>query len=569
MKTRLFGSALALLFASGISSVQAQSTAQPPDMILFDGKIVTVDKNFSYAQAIAISGGRILAVGANAAVRNLAGPQTRQIDLHGSTVIPGIMDDHLHAAGGGPGVDLSQARTLQQVLDAIKVRVQQSKPGDLILTNADWHEAQLNEQRLPLRRDLDKVAPENPVVVVRGGHEYILNSAALKKWEITTATPQPPGGAISRYDDGELSGEIMDNAKRLVKLPERPPKSLEERILDQQNEYKRLNAAGLTTVRHPGAPITQYRLLQEMERRGVLTMHVNFLVAMFEARDPEYVRKTIPSWNVKPDEGDEWFRIGGIKLGIDGGFEGAWMTQPYAEPFGKNATFFGLQTSPKDAYTSVVKEINREGWRIATHAVGDAAIDQVIGAYEAANQEKSIVDRRWTIEHGFIPRPDQLPRIKDLGVIVSTQDHLYLAAPSLKRYWGEKRAAWATPLRFYLDNGVRVGAGTDAPVVPYNPFWVIYHFVTRDTISDGVYGKDQRISRQEALRLSTIDNAYMMFEENSKGSLEPGKIADLLVLSDDIMTCPEAKIKDITPLMTMVGGKIVYQSGGFPESPAQ
>ena len=251
--------AFAVLIAQLCVSAQvaAAQVAAPPDTILFNGKIITVDQNFSYAQAIAVTGGKIAAVGTNAAISKMAGPSTRRIDLAGRTVIPGLMDNHLHAAGGGPGVDLSQTRKLQDVYDAISARVAQSKPGEVIVTNADWHEAQLKEQRLPLRRDLDKVAPNNPLVVVRGGHEYILNTAALKKWEITTATPVPAGGEISRYDDAELNGEVMDRAKGLVKLPERPPKNLDDRIRDQQDEYARLNAAGLTTVRHPGAPIQQ------------------------------------------------------------------------------------------------------------------------------------------------------------------------------------------------------------------------------------------------------------------------------------------------------------------------
>jgi predicted amidohydrolase YtcJ len=198
--------------------------------------------------------------------------------------------------------------------------------------------------------------------------------------------------------------------------------------------------------------------------------------------------------------------------------------------------------------------------------VGDAAIDQVLDAYEEADREKPIAERRWAIEHGFIPRPDQFPRMTRLGILVSAQDHLFLAAPSLKKYWGEKRAGWVTPMRAYLDNlgnPMRVSAGTDAAVVPYNPLWVIYHFVTRDTLSDGVYGKDQRIRREEALRLSTIHNAYLNFEEKMKGSLETGKLADLVVLSDDIMTCPEERIRDMNVLLTMVGGKIVYQHRDF------
>lgn len=560
-KKPTFGLALVLIVLSRATALPAQSPA--PDTILFDGKIVTVDKNFSYGQAIAIAGGKILAVGSNDDVRKLSGPQTRMIDLHGKTVIPGLMDNHLHGAGGGPGVDLARTRSLQEVLDAIAKRVKESGPDDLIVTNADWHEAQLKEKRLPLRRDLDKVAPHNPLVVVRGGHEYILNSVALEKWGITKATPVPTGGGISRYDDGELNGEIMDRAKALVKMPEPAPKDLEARIREQQEEYRLLNAAGLTTVRHPGAPVEQYRLLQEMERRGLLTMRVSFLVRLFEGRDAEGVRKTVASWNIRQDEGDDWLRMWGVKLGVDGGFEGGWMTEPYAEPYGQGGKYFGLQTIPRDNYITVVKELNRLGYRVATHAVGDAAIDLVLDAYEAANKEKSIAGRRWSIEHGQLARADQLPRIKQMGVLISAQDHLYLAAPSLKKYWGEKRAAWVTPLRLLLDNGINVSAGTDSSVVPYPPLWVIYHFVTRNTISDGVYGKDQRITRQEALRLSTINNAYLTFEEKTKGSLEAGKLADLVVLSDDIMTCPEEKIRDMTVLMTMVNGKIVFQHKDF------
>jgi predicted amidohydrolase YtcJ len=552
---------LALIVWPAVARLAAQPA--PPDTILFNGKIVTVDSKFSYGQAIAIGGGKVLAVGSNNEVRALRGSQTREIDLHGKTVIPGLMDNHLHAAGGGPGVDLSGARTLKDLLDAIASRAHESKPGELVVTNGDWHEAQLKEQRLPLRRDLDRAAPNNPVVVVRGGHEYILNSKALEKWGIAKETPEPPGGAISRYDDGELNGELMDRAKALVRLPEPEPKDLEARIREQQEEYRKLNAAGLTTVRHPGAPVEQYRMLQEMERRHLLTMRVNFLIRLFDARDAEGVRKTVASWNVRPDEGDDWLRIGGVKLGVDGGFEGGWMREPYAEPYGKGGKFFGLETIPRDAYIMVVKEVNRLGWRVSTHAVGDAAIDLVLDAYQAASSEKPIADRRWTIEHGFIPRPEHLARINRLGVLVTAQDHLYLAAPSLKKYWGEKRAGWVTPVRFYLDGGVKVSAGTDSPVVPYPPLWVIYHFVTRNTISDGVYGKDQRITRQEALRLSTINNAYLTFEEKTKGSLEPGKLADLVVLSDDLMTCPEEKIRDMTVLATMVDGKFVYQHKDF------
>ncbi|MBI1872278.1 MAG: amidohydrolase family protein, partial [Acidobacteria bacterium] len=308
----------------------------------------------------------------------------------------------------------------------------------------------------------------------------------------------------------------------------------------------------LTSIRYPGASIEQYRLLQEMRRRGILTIRVNQL--MRTAADA-----TIQSWKVTPDQGDEWVRIGGMKLGVDGGFEGGLMREPYAEPWGEGGTFRGVNTMPQAAFTAAVKALNRLGWRVATHAVGDAAIDQVLAGYEAADADRPIAGKRWTIEHGFIPQSDQFPRMKRLGLVISAQDHLYLAGPSLVKYWGHKRAAWTTPVRAYLDQGLVVAGGTDSAVVPYPPLWVIYHVVTRDTISGGILGADQKISRREALQVETINNAYLTFEERIKGSIEPGKLADLVVLPEDILTCPAKHIEQMRVVMTMVGGKVVYR----------
>src|SRR5215831_8699913 len=222
-----------------------QTPAPPADTILINGHVVTVDSRFSIAQAVAIAGGKFTAVGDNDAIRRLAGPGTQTIDLHGETVIPGLADDHLHDAGGGPGVDLSRARSLGEVLAAIGARVKSSRSGEIVVTNSDWHEAQLKEHRLPYRRDLDTVSPDNPVVVVRGCHEYILNSAALAKWHIAKETPQPAGGRITRDAHGELNGELIDRAKAFVTLP--PPPLTIEALAAQ---HKKLNAAGLTSIRY-------------------------------------------------------------------------------------------------------------------------------------------------------------------------------------------------------------------------------------------------------------------------------------------------------------------------------
>jgi predicted amidohydrolase YtcJ len=566
--TRTCGAVAAALVAAVVSGVAGVSSAVPqrsssPDVIYYNGKIVTVDETFSVAQAVAITGDKFTAVGGNDAVRGLAGPGTRQIDLKGLTVTPGLTDNHLHNAGGGPGVDLSRARTLRDVLAAIGARAKQSTAADVVVTNSDWHEAQLKEQRLPLRRDLDEVARDVPVVVVRGGHEYILNSAALRKWQITRDTPVPAGGRISRYQEGELNGELVDRAKALVTLPPPPARSLDERIQDQIAEYDKLHAAGLTAVRHPGGSIAEYRMRKEMARRGVLSMRVTQLLNVDRGGEPAAIEKAAASWGIAPDEGDARLRIGGIKLAVDGGFEGGYMRQPYEEPYGEGGTFRGLQTVPQQRYTEIVKALNRLNWRVFTHAVGDAAIDQVLAGYEAAHAEKSIAAKRWGIEHGFLPQPDQFPRMKALGLFVSAQNHLYLAGPSLVKYWGAARAAWTTPVRAYLDAGIPVSGGTDSAVVPYPPLWVIYHFVTRDTISGGVLGAGQRISREDALRLLTRNHWYLTFEEHTKGVIAAGRYADMVVLAEDIMTVPGERIERMNVLMTMVGGTVVHRHRDF------
>jgi predicted amidohydrolase YtcJ len=393
-------------------------------------------------------------------------------------------------------------------------------------------------------------------VIVRGGHEYILNSAALARWGITEKTPEPAGGRITKYADGRLNGELVDTAKALVTLPPAPLRTREQQIEDRIADYQKLNEAGLTGVRHPGISVNDYRMLQEMQQSGRLTIRINALL-----RPPIGARGNIdPALavsGIKQNEGDEMLRIGGIKLAVDGGFEGGLMRDPYEKPWDEHGTFRGLQTLDTERYTTAVRELNRGDWRVATHAVGDAAIDLVLSAYEKANAELSIVGRRWSIEHAFIGRPDHLPRMKALNLAISAQHHLYLAGPSLVKYWGPTRAGITSPAKMYLDAQLAVSSGSDAPVVPYPPLWTIYHFVTRDTITGGVLGPAERVTRQQALRMATINNAYLTMEERSKGSIEPGKFADLVMLNVDPLTCSDVQLRDAKVLMTMVGGKVV------------
>ena len=541
------------------------AAAQVADVVAINGKVFTARDGAPLAEGFAVKDGRFIAVGTSDAMRSHVGGATRVIDLHGRFVTPGLADGHFHNEGGGRGVDLANTRSMAELLTAVGAAAAEAKPGDLIVSNSDWHEAQLKEQRLPTARELDRVAPTNPVVLVRGGHDYILNGTALRKWNITADTPAPAGGAITRSADGELTGELVDNAKALVSLP--PPAAVT--VADVLTTQRRLNAYGITSVRVPGSYKGEFfqalDAILEARREGALSLRYNIYLPGFGVRDPARIREIIARSPLKQDEGDEWVRIGGVKLLVDGGFEGGRMSQPYAGEYGKGGTFYGLTVVPPAEYTAVVKAINELGWRATTHAVGDAAIDQVLDAYEAADAEHPIAGKRWAIEHAFVSRPDQLLRMKKLGLILSVQDHLYLAAPALKNYLGAARASQVTPVKTYLDAGFLVVGGTDSPVVPFNPFFEFYHFLTRDTISDGIYGANERVtSRSELLRMITINYAKLTGEEDIKGSIEPGKLADFAVLSEDLLTVDEKTIPGIRALLTYVGGRAVFRDKAMP-----
>src|SRR5262249_44607174 len=281
----------------------------------------------------------------------------------------------------------------------------------------------------------------NPVVLVRGVHDYILNTAALRRWNINKNTPVPDGGAITRDTSGELTGELVDNAKRLVPLPS--PKAVT--VADVLTTQRKVNAFGITSVRIPGSYKGEFfqalDAILAARREGMLSLRYNIYLPGSGVRDPARIREIIEKSPLKQDEGDEWIRIGGIKLLVDGGFEGGHMTEPFAGAYGKSGTFYGLTVVPPQEYTAVVKTINDLGWRATTHAVGDAAIDQVLDAYEAADSEHPITGKRWAIEHLFVSRSAQFARMKKLDLALSVQDHLYLAAPALKNYLGAARAS--------------------------------------------------------------------------------------------------------------------------------
>lgn len=557
----LFACAL-LMAGTGMATAQ---TAGAPDTIFVNGKVFSSDAAGSIHQAFAVKGDQFVAIGNDAEIRRLADANTRTVDLKGHFVSPGLTDAHFHSEGGGPGVDLSKVRTIPELLQQIAKAAAAAKPGDLIVTNRDWHEMQLEEQRLPLATEIDVVAPSNPVIIRRGGHSLILNTAALNKYNITKSTVSPPGGQVSKDAKGELTGELFDNAQALVPLPQ--PVIDEKEVLRTQQA---INSYGITSVRVIGSykgSVAPYAIMRRLADDGKLTARYNIFLRYTDrgrSKTADAYVAGIEAQGLKQGQGDKWVRVGGIKLIVDGGFEGGHYFEPYLEPYGQGGTYHGVIVTPPAMYNELVDKLNAKGWNIATHAVGDAGVEQVLEAYEKTNANKPITDQRWAIEHAFITRPEQLDRIKKLEIVLSVQDHLLLAGPAFTKYLGEPRASDITPLKTYLDKGLKVALGTDADVIPINPYWELHHYIVRNTFSNGVYGADEAVTdRAKLLELITAGYARLTGEEAIKGQIAPGQLADFVIMSDDFLTVPIEKMPDMKALATYVGGKEVYRDAAW------
>jgi predicted amidohydrolase YtcJ len=552
-------------FLSLAAALPAAAQTITADTVLVGGKIVTVDRGFSTAQAVAVKGDRILAVGTNEAIRTLVGPATRVIELGGKTVIPGLNDSHLHLLNAGLNLErvaLGTAKTMKDVTAAIAARVAQTRPGEWVLGSSNWHESQLAEGRLPTRSDLDAVAPNNPVYLPRGGHVVTMNSAALKLGNVTKDTPDPAGGVIVRDAAGEPTGVMFESAafgpiQRLIPQPN--PAGRRDALKRMMVEANRLGITGLV---EPGLSLADIGIYMDLWRGKELTTRVRMLQRTADSTDVETLGRILA-----PNFGDDMLRIGGFKYLADGGVEGAYLREPYL-------IVEGEQTDPKyvgklllpagglDELRKLYLAAAQRGWQVQTHAVGDATIDQVVALYDEVNKTVPIRDLRWAIMHIFLPSEQALDTMKRLGVYATVQDHPTLLGFNMRRYWGEQRAAYGIPLRAIMDKGIATAGGTDGPVVSWNPFVSIWWMTTRKTYNgDKPLGPEQAISREDALRIYTMGTAALSFAEDKVGSLEAGKLADLVVLTDDLMTVPADKIPDITAALTMVSGKIVYQKG--------
>jgi predicted amidohydrolase YtcJ len=552
------------LCLAGISPAAAQQAdLNAPDIVVINGKILTMDSQSSVAEALAVRDGKILATGSNVSIKSLAGAQTRVIDVAGKTVIPGLIDTHSHFKAAGMGdyvVTLGRAKTVAEALDAIKAFAAKKKPGEWIVGGA-WHPpSQLAEKRYLTRLEIDSAAPDNPVYLRTVGHFSMANSAALQAAGIDKATPNPAGGSFERDAAGELTGVLVETAiDRVEKIV--PPFSEDDEIQQFKIAEGVLNSFGITSAVEGATEARDVRTLQKIALSGEATLRVGVMFRPAPPAEMSVWEAIISGNGASSGFGDDWLKFAGIKIFYDGGMtlKTALMRDVYPD---SHDDYHGIAQQTPERLKQLVSICNRYDWRVGVHVVGDLGIDQVLDAFEAANAEKSIRDRRFILIHASLIRPEQMERARKLGVRIDFQNvFMWDKAATVERFLGRATADRAIPTKTMIDRlGLdSLGAGTDFPVNPINPLLNMYIMVTRKDPNGNVYGASEAITREQALRLYTSAASRYMFEEGRKGTLEPGKLADLVVLSADYMTVPEDQIKDIKAAITVVGGKVVFQ----------
>jgi predicted amidohydrolase YtcJ len=529
-----------------------------PSMILYSGKIVTLDKNDDTVQALAIRDGKVLAVGTDKEMLLLKTASTKLVNLQGKTVIPGIIDSHNHPSGQGMKLfwaDLSKPTSIAGIVEMIGARVKEAKAGEWVRNSGIWNDTKLTDKRNPTRFDIDPVSPNNPVFLDRG-HMAVVNTEALRVLGITKDTPNPPGGTFEKDPKtGELTGRLYEKAIEPVRkmVPPATPQQLEASEIESLNQYA---AAGVTSVRSAADSPAGMRAYIALHNRGELKLRVSVNILINPNMPAADLQKMLADSAVSSGLGDDMLNVWGIKMVADGGSDLAYMRQHYVN----RPDFYGQPGGTQENFITAARLCNKYGWRVGVHAVGDAAVDMVLNAYEAANKDSSIVGKRWAIEHGYVLHPEQMDRIKQLGLVMNMQTwHLYNLRRNFLQNYGPEIAEMSHNYQDLLHRGIAIAGGTDWTLEPGDNFKWMWVEITRKTIDGEVVGPNQALTREQALRFHTIWAAYNTFDEDKKGTLEPGKFADLVVLSADYMKVPIDDVPKILPLVTMVGGKVVFK----------
>ena len=534
----------------------AAIAADAPDLILLNGKIVTVDDRFGIAQAIAIKGQRIVAVGLNADVRKLAGASAKVIDLRGRTVIPGLIDNHAHfvrvAEKWHSEMRLDGVTSRAQAISLLQERVRAAKPGQWIVALGGWSEEQFTDDArgFPLA-ELDQLAPDNPVALQAIYRHTWLNSAALKAAGIDEKTPDPSGGRIEKDAAGKPTG-LVSGAGGVAFIAAKVPIAEERQWLQNaRNVVGYLNSVGMTTWMDAGGRgmsdehYAPYRLLAQ---RNELDIRV-FWQTVRQPGTPQHVDKVvaeIPS--MKPFQGSDYFD----NVGYGESVYSPINTQLLNPKANTRAEDFAQ-------WARIARAIAQHGLYLNSHVEMEPAIDAFLSTYEEINREKPIKGLRWAFSHIDQVTPAQIERMKRLGMTAQIHTRPLIQGALMHRFHGER--AWTMPpMRLVQDSGIMWGLGSDATAVTTsNPFYNLWFAVTGKMVG-GKHVNRQTITREEALIAHTRNNAYVVFQESNLGSLQPGKYADLVVLDRDYLSIPADQIKDIKPVLTMVGGKIVYEA---------
>jgi predicted amidohydrolase YtcJ len=538
------------------------------DLILVNGKILTVDPEFRVVEAVAVKDGRIIGVGLNEEIYALRGKLAEVVDLCGKMVLPGLIDSHLHMVGTGVTLTQIDCRTppmksIADIIYAIKEKSEIAKPGNWILGRG-WDQAKLYEHRNPTRWDLDEAVPDNPVWLTRTcGHVSVVNSKALEIAGITKDTPQPVGGKIVKNENGEPTGILQESPAYMLVNKYIPPPDLESTMEAIKLASRAFSEAGLTSVIEAGIENLDIRAYQRVKEEGNLTVRVNMMLrGRLRSRDETAKESSerISDFPMLTGYGDDLLRFLGLKLLIDGGIGG--RTALLRKSYEGESDNFGILTMTEEDLKVLVDAGNLAGMMVGVHCAGGKAMDIVIKAFEETNKKRPIKGRRFSLIHAYQPTEYIFEKCRELGVVVASQpSFLYYLGDSYYENVGPERSKWLKPHRAWLDNDIVVASGTDSPVTPYSPFHSLWASIARQTEVKGTQmGAKQKITREEAIRMYTISGAYHTFEEEVKGSIEPGKLADMIVIDNDILTCPEDEIRDTKVLRTFLGGRTVYKA---------
>ncbi len=561
-------SIIALLLSVSLTSAQ---TIQPATLVLRNGKVVTVEAAMPEAQAIAVSGDRIVAVGTNDSIQRYIGPATQVIDLRGQLAIPGLIESHGHFMGLGQSkmtLDLMDVKNWDEIVSMVAAAAKQAKPGEWIVGRG-WHQEKWssvpkpNVEGFPFHDALSKVSPNNPVMLTHAsGHASFVNAKAMEAANITATTQNSSGGEILKDAAGRPIGLLRETASGLAGRALdawRSKKTAEERDLDARRQIelasKAALEAGVTSFHDAGSSFNTIDILKKVAGEGKLGIRLWVMV-----RDSnENLRAKLPQYKAV-GLNDNHLTIAAIKVGADGalGSRGAWMLQPYSD----SQTSVGLPTNSPESIAETARIAIDNNVQLCTHAIGDRANRETLNVYERVFKTRpELTDLRWRIEHAQHISAADIPRFGQLGVIAAMQaNHATSDAPYVPARLGQKRAEeGAYVWQKLMKSGAIIANGTDVPVERIDPMANFYATITRKTKDGTVFYGDQKMSRAEALKSYTWNGAFAAKEETLKGSLAVGKLADITVLSKDIMTVAEDEIPATTVSYTIVGGKVAYQ----------